>query len=188
MTAPDRSKSTNFPLAAQGPSTDDSSGVTHRDRHAILFRDTVLIDLTPMRSPSDEIQIMSRYYFHLWTGDEYQTDDIGIELKDADNAYLEAFHGAREISVEMLRGRRSATRYRFDVVDCRGRLVHAVQFSEAMGRPVANRPASGFIASASRGYDLASDLAREIATARKNLQTCRELSALSQTPPPVRDL
>jgi hypothetical protein len=122
---------------------------------------------------------MSRYYFHLWTGAQYDADETGIELKDADQAYLEAYHGAREISIEMLRQRKSAMRYRFDVVDSQGRLVHAVEFSEAMGRPVANKPASTFIASASRGYDLASDVAREIATAQQNLQACRELLAFS---------
>lgn len=129
---------------------------------------------------------MSRYYFHLWTRDGYLMDDTGIELKDAEEAYLEAVHGAREISMEALRERRSAMRYRFDVVDSRGRLVHAVLFSEAMGQPVANKPASAFVAGASRGYELASDLAREIATARQNLQTCRELLAFP--PPPVKQL
>lgn len=125
---------------------------------------------------------MSLFYFHLATPDQYLLDDTGTELEDADEAYLEAFHSAREISIEMLRTRRSARRYRFDVVDGRGRLVHAILFSEAMGQPVANKPASGFVAGASRGCELASDLAREIATARRNLQTCRELLAFSPFP------
>ena len=137
------------------------------------------------RSPkSRDRKTMSRYYFHLWTGDEYQIDCTGVELADAEEAYLEAVHGAREVSFEVLREKRSAARYRFDVVDCHGRLLHAVLFSEAMGQRVANKPASGFIADASRGYELASDLAREIATARQNLQTCRELLAF--TPAPAR--
>jgi len=122
---------------------------------------------------------MTRYFFNLWTCDAYVIDEMGIELESADEAYLEAFHCAREISIDMLRQRRSARRYRFDVVDSQGRLVHAVLFTEAMGQPVANKPASGFIAGASRGYELASDLAREIATARQNLQTCRQLLAFS---------
>ena len=127
-------------------------------------------------------KIMSRYYFHLRTNDEYVIDDTGIELQDAEEAFLEAIDGAREIAMEMLRHRRSAARYRFDVVDSDGRLMHAVPFSEAMGQRVANRPASGFLAGASRGYELANDLALEIATARHNLQTCRRLLAFSPSP------
>ncbi len=125
---------------------------------------------------------MSLYYFHLATPDQYLVDDTGIELEDAEEAYLEAFHSAREISLDMLRGRRSARRYRFDVVDGQGSLVHAVLFSEAMGQPVGTKPASGFIAGTSRGSELASDLAREIAKARRSLQTCRELLAFSPFP------
>ncbi|MDZ4759655.1 MAG: hypothetical protein SGJ21_01100 [Alphaproteobacteria bacterium] len=125
---------------------------------------------------------MSRYHFHLRTRDGYVFDENGMELRDAEAAYLEAVHSAREISIDMLRGGRSATRYRFDVVDCRGSLVHEVLFSEAMGQRVANNPASGFVAGASRGYLIASALAREIATARRNLKTCRELLALSPAP------
>lgn len=122
---------------------------------------------------------MSRYYFHLWTRDGYEIDDTGVELEDAEAAYLEAFHSAREISIEMLRARRSAWRHRFDVVDSQGRLVHEVLFSEAMGQRVAHYPASGFVAGASRGYALATELSREIALAQRNLQTCRALIAAS---------
>ncbi len=121
---------------------------------------------------------MSRYFFHLWTRDGYEIDHIGTDMKDAEEACLEAFRSAREISMEMLRVGQLATRYRFDVVDCQGRLVHEVLFSEAMGQPVVNNPTSEFAVGTSRGYALASDLAREIATARQNLRTCRELLAV----------
>jgi len=122
---------------------------------------------------------MTRYFFHVWNGRKYEHDDTGIELESADAAYMAAFHGAGEITIDMLRQGRGATRYRFDIVDCKGRLVHIVPFTEAMGKSVANRPASGFISSASRGYDLAADVASEIAKARQNLKLCRELLAYS---------
>jgi len=125
---------------------------------------------------------MSQYYFHLWTSDGYEVDEIGMELEDAEAAYLEAFHSAREISADRLNAGQSAWRYRFDVVDCQGRLVHEVSFAEAMGQRVANNPASAFVAGASRGYALASELSREIALARRNLQRCRELLAASRGP------
>jgi len=120
---------------------------------------------------------MTRYYFHVWNGEEYEHDDTGIECESSDEAYFQAFQGAGEISLDMLRRGRGATRYRFDVVDSEGRLIHAVPFTEAMGRTVANQPVSGFIRSASRGYDLASDLVRQIAIAQEILATSRKLLA-----------
>jgi hypothetical protein len=120
---------------------------------------------------------MSLYYFHLWTGDQYELDETGLELRDASAAYLEAFDSARAVWIERLHERRSAARYRYDVFDCHGRLVHEVPFSEAMCQPIAKKPATGFVASADRGYALAADLAREIATAQHNLRACRELLA-----------
>ena len=135
-----------------------------------------MIGATPA---SEEKNIMTRYYFHLWTRDEYVMDEIGVELAGADDAYLEAVHGAREITIELLRESRSPARYRFDVVDNCGRLIHSLMFSEALGQPLANISGAGFLAGASRGYKLAGDLAREIATARQNLQTCRDLIANS---------
>ncbi|PZO46210.1 MAG: hypothetical protein DCF16_19260 [Alphaproteobacteria bacterium] len=157
-----------------------SLDVTAQRRHGIVAESLSDPELT-LHFPvlRRDKQIMSRYFFHLWTRDGYEIDDTGIELEDAEAAYLEAFYSAREISIEMLRSKRNATRYRYDVVDCQGRLVHEVLFAEAMGQPLAKNPASGFVASASRGCALASDLAREIATARQNLQTCRELLAVT---------
>lgn len=126
---------------------------------------------------------MSRYHFHLFTPDEYIVDDIGIELADSNRAYLEAVKGAREVSIEMLREGQSVLSCRFEVVDSQGRLIHAVPFSEALGRSVAGRPAVRYDAQAARGYELAGDLAREIEMARQHLATCRQLSAVSNLTP-----
>ncbi len=125
---------------------------------------------------------MSRYYFHLWTGVEYEKDDFGIEFKNADTALLDAFHSAQEMSVEVARQRQDWAKYRFDIVDESGHVVHELTFSEAMGkRQVKNLLPPDFAARAERGRKLSAELAQEIERTRKSLLTFRELCANPST-------
>lgn len=132
---------------------------------------------------------MSLYYFHLWNGHEYEVDQTGIELENSEAACLEAFLGAREIWLQLLRERQNPARYRFDVVDDQGRSVHEISFTEALGLRMARRPSpSECVTLVNRGYVLAAELTREIARAKKNLQASRDLIALGATHPGSGDL
>src|SRR5262245_21470389 len=75
---------------------------------------------------------MPRYHFHLWTGDAYELDVSGLDVADAEAAYLEAFQAAQEICAEMIRERKNPTRARFEITDHKANKLGEVLFSELM--------------------------------------------------------
>ncbi len=77
---------------------------------------------------------MARYYFHLWTGEDYELDTAGADLPDADHACIEAYRAVGDMCVDNIRARRNLTKHSFDVVDEAGRKLFEVPFSEVLGR------------------------------------------------------
>lgn len=111
---------------------------------------------------------MPRYYFHLAGGETRECDEIGSDLKDANEAYLEAFEAAQQLSVDLIREHRSPSTYCFEICDAHGRLVFQLPFTEIVG----HRPNRHEIhEAAERGRQLASDLTEQIIVARSELQT-----------------
>jgi hypothetical protein len=81
---------------------------------------------------------MAKYFFHLVSSDGSSSqDDIGIDLPDAEAAYLEGCAAALEISYEMLRNRRDPSRHAFEITDAEGRVVFELPFAEVT-RPAAH--------------------------------------------------
>jgi hypothetical protein len=73
---------------------------------------------------------MARYFFHLIAADETSKDELGIELPNAEAAYLQACETALELSFEMLRERRDPSRHAFEVTDAEGRVLFDIPFAE----------------------------------------------------------
>lgn len=110
---------------------------------------------------------MPHFYFHLSTGDDYERDEVGSDLKDANEAYLEAFETAQQLVVDLVREHRRPARYRFDICDEQGRVLFQVPFSEIVGAT----PAFGEVTeAAARGHRVASEVRDQIISARAELQ------------------
>jgi hypothetical protein len=111
---------------------------------------------------------MARYYFHLVTGEDYERDEIGSEHADANEAYLEAFDSAQQLTLDLIRDRVNPGRHRFDVCDERGNIVFQVPFTEIYRERIGPHEA---ITIAQRGQYLAARVRDEIVTARGELET-----------------
>jgi hypothetical protein len=115
---------------------------------------------------------VTRYFFHLWTGAEYQRDECGTELDSAEAAYMEAFEAAQELAISMIRDRQNAALPRFEVTDERDRLIFELPFVEVTGSRASRHPLE---ATLTRGRTLAASVAEQVSLARGSL---RSLSAL----------
>ena len=110
---------------------------------------------------------MPRFYFHLATGDAYERDEIGSELNDANEAYLEAFETAQQISVDLIREHRNPMGCRFEVSDAQDRVLFTLPFAEILGR----RPSRQELTEAAeRGRLLAMALKDEVVAVRAEMQ------------------
>lgn len=109
---------------------------------------------------------MTRFYFHLATGEDYERDEIGSEHVDANQAYLEAFEAAQQMTLDLIRERRHVGRHRFDICDERGRLIMQVPFAEIVGQRIGPQEA---VAVAHRGQALVAEVRDQIITARGEL-------------------
>ena len=76
---------------------------------------------------------MARFFFHIWTGDSYEIDAIGLDLTDSNHAYVEAYRAAQEISCEMILARKFPALYRFEVADKDGVNLFELGFAEVLG-------------------------------------------------------
>ena len=75
---------------------------------------------------------MARYFFHLVSPAETSKDEIGVDLPNAEAAYLEACAAALEISFEMLSTRIDPSRHAFEVTEANGQFVFEIPFLEVM--------------------------------------------------------
>src|SRR6185436_407761 len=78
---------------------------------------------------------MARFFFHIWTGDGYEIDAIGLDLADSNHAYVEAYRAAQEISCEMIVARKFPAPYRFEVANEDGVKLFELEFAEVLGLP-----------------------------------------------------
>ena len=74
---------------------------------------------------------MARYFFHLRDGDDQLLDPDGVELADQKAIEAAALTAARDTLSHELRAGRLDLRYRIDVEDERGTLVHSIELAEA---------------------------------------------------------
>lgn len=75
---------------------------------------------------------MPIFYFHLRTKDGIEMDDIGIELENAESAYLAACAAIPGISIELVRRKSSPLQYAFQVSNAEGHVYWEVPFGEAL--------------------------------------------------------
>ena len=74
---------------------------------------------------------MARYFFHLRDGDDQLLDPDGIELADQPAIEAAALNAARGMLSHEMREGRLDLRYRIDVEDQRGTVVHSVDLADA---------------------------------------------------------
>jgi hypothetical protein len=76
--------------------------------------------------------IMPLYFFHLVSPTEHCPDDLGSDLPNTEQAYLEVYQAALDISFEMLRLRQDPSHLRFEVTNNAGEILFDLPFSEAL--------------------------------------------------------
>ena len=83
-----------------------------------------------------------RFFFHFDDGDTIAEDDVGLELGNGEQAYLEAVACAREMWPGLMAERLDPTRCAFEITDDGGALLFRLEFSELMEvcRTVPPRP------------------------------------------------
>ena len=74
---------------------------------------------------------MARYFFHLRDGSDQLLDPDGLELPNQKAVEAETLRAARDTLSNELRLGRLDLRYRIDVEDETGRLVHRLPLEEA---------------------------------------------------------
>jgi PAS domain-containing protein len=73
---------------------------------------------------------MQRYFFHLRVGAILEMDDIGLELPDAYQAYLEACRNLAHRAEEMLEQGRDPLQCRFEIADEHHQRLFEIPFAE----------------------------------------------------------
>lgn len=143
---------------------------------------------------------MSRFYFGLRAAGTLSPDDEGLEFRNVEEAYLEAFRAAREMWPELLIKRSDPRDFAFEISDQHGTLVMVVPFTEvleACAAPVRPATAKGSQAlwaktesNVRRMMQQSRDLVAAVAAARDALETSRQLLAAADRvrlgPPPER--
>ena len=78
---------------------------------------------------------MPRFFFDFFDGQNWSADDQGLDLASAEQAYLEAFAGARGMWGELSDGHRDPSACAFDVRASDGKPVFRFDFAELLGKP-----------------------------------------------------
>jgi hypothetical protein len=122
--------------------------------------------------------MMGRYFFHLWLGDVYECDDVGLECADAEEAYLQAFLAAQDGWIDQVHQRTDPRRHRFEVADATGAVLFELPFTEVMNRP-AGVPAAllPIVTSTERNAALVAEVAHQVSRAADNIRKSRSLLA-----------
>jgi hypothetical protein len=74
---------------------------------------------------------MARYFFHLRDGDDQLLDPEGTELSDKQSIEAAALRAARDTLSHELQSGRLDLRYRIDVEDEAGAIVHSIDLADA---------------------------------------------------------
>jgi hypothetical protein len=124
---------------------------------------------------------MARYYFHIWTGDDYDLDTIGLDLASSDLAYVEAHRAVEEICCTMIMAHQRPAQYRLDVTDATGVKIFDLPFAEVLGvHPERAAGSEVSIANRARVRSLMAGLRAELACSRTIMQDSRDVLALSR--------
>jgi uncharacterized protein DUF6894 len=77
---------------------------------------------------------MSRFYFHVQSGENIMPDDEGMECADAAAAREQALASARELLADAIKSSKDEAPDCFIIADANGRELMTVPFSEALPR------------------------------------------------------
>jgi hypothetical protein len=77
---------------------------------------------------------MPLFYFHFLNGTARHGDEIGLELRDAETAYLEAVAAAQGMGSELIGDGINPSNCSFEITDEAGRVVFLVAFTELFDR------------------------------------------------------
>jgi len=69
---------------------------------------------------------MPRFFFNFRDVKNFEPDEEGLELRDLDAAYLEAFETAKEMWGEAIRTMRNPSRQQFEISDADGNTLLVV--------------------------------------------------------------
>lgn len=124
---------------------------------------------------------MPVYFFQLVPPGAGRGDDPGVELRDVEQAYLQAHQAALDISFEMLRVRQDPCGLHFEVTNEAGELLFDLPFSEALNPRTRPVPLGSLCASLrqtlERQHVLAADLRKQFDRATSAIAETRELLA-----------
>lgn len=124
---------------------------------------------------------MAQYFFHLWTGEQYELDTIGLELPDIESACVEAYRAARDLCSEAILIERNPAKYRFEIADEAGRKLLDLPFSEILGSPQRRSVGEEVLAAnIARVQSLANALKTEVEAARRTMAESRQVLARSR--------
>jgi len=82
------------------------------------------------------------FYFHLLTPEGIETDEIGLNCRDLDEAYLEACRSIPQLASEFIEGEHDPSRCAFRIADEQGQVLLVVPFVERLHRRERPRPES----------------------------------------------
>ncbi len=122
---------------------------------------------------------MSRFFFHFCGPAGFCRDEEGAEFGTLEDAYLDLWKAAVEMSVDALRQHRDASRDRFELWDEQGRFVLDLPFSEVMKAGVDRPPPptgdlhDRLSANITRAHALKADLVSGFEEAFQLLETAR---------------
>ncbi len=122
---------------------------------------------------------MSRFFFHLCGPSGFSRDEEGVEFETLEDAYLDLWKAAVEMSVDALRQHRDATRDRFELWDQQGQFLLDLPFSEVMKAGVVDAPPpmrdlhERLSAGVTRARALKTDLASGFEEARQSLEIAK---------------
>jgi hypothetical protein len=77
---------------------------------------------------------MPRFFFDFFDGQSWSADEHGLDLDSAEQAYLEAFAGARSMWAELSDGHRDPSACAFEVKGTDGKAVLRFDFAELLGK------------------------------------------------------
>jgi hypothetical protein len=119
---------------------------------------------------------MPRYFFHFRDGTALERDEDGLEMRDLDAAYLEAFEAAKEMWIEGIRNMRNPSRQQIEVGDIEGRTLLIVPFTEVMDSlKGVSKPLP--MQNAERAAKLSAEVKEAVVTARQSLEEARQMLA-----------
>lgn len=119
---------------------------------------------------------MSLYYFHLWDGDACERDEVGLECRDAEEAFMQAFRAAQDGWIDQILARTDPRALRFEVTDVGGNTLFELPFMEVVAR-LKKRPAqfAPIAQRAEHNCELVAEVARQVTRASANIRTSRLL-------------